>query len=198
VLLWIHVIPGLRQGIPTEGVFAAVAGVAAALGFVTERPGVAGLGCLAEGAALAEGKGLPDAFLALDCVCIECDEFVGPDVALEGVAVLGGAAGHGWAELLCALAVALQVEGAVPVVVCGEGGRYSQILRGWCGAVSRTLLDGVQLARTAAVLVEIEAAAAAYLFFTLGGLQAHSSGCHCVAPAAFKECIESSTCTLVC
>lgn len=76
-----------------------IAGAAAALGLVTVAPGVAALGALAQAAALCEAEGLSDALFPLYCVCVDRDHLVGFDVALEGVAVLCGTAGHGWAEL---------------------------------------------------------------------------------------------------
>lgn len=193
MLLWVYIIPGLWEGVPAERMLGALAGVAAALGLVTEGPRVAGFGRLAQGAALAQAEGLADALLALDCVCIQCDELVGPDVALERVAVLCGAAGHGWAEFLCALAVALQVEGAVPVwgVWCqkkAEGGWLREVCWCWRSAGRyRCALLHCSSPRLGLLALDKLRRGKPYLFFTLGGLQAHSSGCHCVAPAALQQ-----------
>lgn len=96
-------------------------GVAAPFRVVTVAPSVAGLRHFAQAAALAEAEGLPDAFLALDSIGIRGNHLVCSNVALKGVTVLSCTACHGWAELSCAFAVALEVHRAVDVLGVGWG-----------------------------------------------------------------------------
>lgn len=119
VVLGVHIVPGLWEAVPAECVLCGVAAVAAALWLVAVAPCVAILGVLAEGAALRQAERLPDALLALDCVCIHRNHLVCLDMALERVAILCGTARKGRAELCCASAVALEVLGAVNVACVG-------------------------------------------------------------------------------
>ena len=96
---------------------------ATAIWVVAIAPRVAALCRLAQAAALCQAEGLSDTFLSLHCICIQGNQLVCSDVALEGVAVLCCTASKGWAELRRASGIPLQVLWTIDVFgVCWRAG----------------------------------------------------------------------------